>query len=155
MLYKKHKKKQAIKLQAITTPDGLFHHLHGPEIGHTHDMYMYALSGVDNRFAHILETYGKQYIVFGDSGYSWRVFLKIPFTGASLAATQRAFSKAMVKVRITALRSVMQLKRLWRLTGVNRKMRLGEMPAELIYRAVVVLTNLQNCISPNIISQFF
>lgn len=49
----------------------------------------------------------------------------------------------------------MEVKRLWGSTDAEQKMRLGEMPSGLIYREAVVMKNLQNCVSPNIASQFF
>lgn len=155
VLYNGHKRKHAIKFQAVTTPDGLCIHLHGPEVGRRHDMYLYACSGLDDHLPQILSIDGKQYIVYGDSGYTWRVFLEVPFSGANVTVVQRAFNKAMSKVRITVEWFFMEVKRLWGLTDADRKLRLGEMPAGLIYRAAVLLTNLRNCVSPNIISQYF
>lgn len=155
VLYNGHKRKHAIKFQAVTTPDGLCIHLHGPEVGRRHDMYLYAASGVNENFEEIMDIDGKKYHIFGDSGYSWRVFLEVPYSGANVTVAQRAFNHAMSKVRITVEWFFMEVKRLWGLTDAKRKMRVGEMPAGLIYRAAVVLTNLRNCVSPNIISQYF
>lgn len=49
----------------------------------------------------------------------------------------------------------MEFKRLWGRTSADRKLRLGEMPACLIYHVAVFLTNLRNYLSPNIILQYF
>lgn len=46
-----------------------------------------------------MEVNGKQFIVFGDSGYSWHIYLKVPFAGENLWAA-RAFNKAMSAVYI-------------------------------------------------------
>lgn len=43
----------------------------------------------------------KQFVVYGDLGYSWRMRLEVSFSGAKLSDVQKAFNKAMTTVRTT------------------------------------------------------
>lgn len=45
--YNAHKRKHALKYQAVTTPDGIFFHMSKPVVGRRHDWYMYIQSGLD------------------------------------------------------------------------------------------------------------
>lgn len=63
-------------------------------------------------FAQIVEVGRKQYIVFGNYGYVWCVFLELPFAVATLTAVQRAFIEATSKVWITVERYFTDVKRL-------------------------------------------
>ena len=40
VVYNGHKRKHALKFQAVTNPNGLFIHLHGPEYGRRNDMFL-------------------------------------------------------------------------------------------------------------------
>lgn len=155
VVYNGHKRKHALKYQAITTPDGMCVHLFGPEVGRRHDMFLYAASGADAMLEGILEIDGRQYVVYGDSGYSARVFLEIPFDGASLSAVKKAFNKAMSKSRVTVEWFFKEVKLLWSFVDCKRRLRLKQMPVGLLYRAAVLLTNFRNCVEANEISQFF
>lgn len=155
VLYNGHKRKHALKYQAITTPDGMCLHLFGPEVGRRHDMYLYHAAGTDAMLEGIMWINGKQYVVFGDSGYSVRVFLEIPFEGSNLSATKKSFNKAMSKVRVTVEWLFKEVKLLWSMVDSKRRMRICQAPVGLMYRAAVLLTNLRNCVQPNPISQFF
>lgn len=155
VVYNGHKRKHALKFQAVTTPDGLCIHLHGPEVGRRHDMFLYASSGMDAQLLDVMTVNGKQFIVYGDSGYSWRVYLEVPFAGANLSAVQKAFNKAMSAVRISVEWYFKCVKQLWSFVDSKRKLRVRQMPVGLVYQAAVLLTNLHNCIQPNEISQYF
>lgn len=45
--YNGHERNHALKFQAISTPDGLCVHVHGPEVGCHHDMWLYHNSHMD------------------------------------------------------------------------------------------------------------
>jgi len=68
--YNGHKRKHALKYQAVTTPDGLILHVYGPLEGRRHDWTLYMRSGLDESLGDLLLVDGKQYVIYGDSGYS-------------------------------------------------------------------------------------
>lgn len=102
VVYIGHKYMHATEFQELTKPDVLRVHLRGPEVGQHHDIFLYLQSGLDDVLAQIMVVDGKYYIVYGYSGYIWRIFLEVQLAGANLSPVQNAFNKAMTKVRISA-----------------------------------------------------
>lgn len=95
--YNGHKRKHVFKYQTITTPDGICIHVLGLEVRRKHDMFLYVLSRMDEMFQSILKINGKHYVVFGDSGYTWRVYLEVSFDCANLEKVRIAFKTAISK----------------------------------------------------------
>lgn len=149
MAYNGHKRKHVLKFRAITTPDGIGLHLYGPKVGRRHDIFLYAASSMGEMLPTLTMVQGKQYDVFGDSGCSWRVYPEVPLGGANLDDVRSAFNKTISKAHISVEWYFMELKRLWGLVDAKHKLRIRQMPAELIYRAAVLLTNFHNCARAN------
>ena len=68
-VYNGHKRKHALKYQAVTTPDGFIANFFGPVVGRRHDWWMFAQSGLDEVLRTVLSIGDKQYVIYGDSGY--------------------------------------------------------------------------------------
>lgn len=100
-VYNGHKRKQALKFQAMTTPDGWCAHMYGLEVGQRHDMVLYNDSGVHGFLSVVLHIYGKKYMVYGHSGYLRRDFLEIPFKEGNMTVLEAAFNTAMPKAWVT------------------------------------------------------
>lgn len=101
VVYNGHKRKHALKFQAVNTPDGMIQHVAGPMEGRRHDWNLYIESGLEANLPRVLEIEGERYRIYSDSGYSRRWFMEVPFQGANLTDAQKAFNTAMSKVRIT------------------------------------------------------
>ena len=153
--YNGHKRKQALKYQAVTTPDGLILHAHGPLEGRRHDWTLYVRSGLEENLEEVMMVNGIQYCLYGDSGYSLRLFLEVPFQGSNLTHSQRALNVAMSRVRVTVEWAFKEVKLYWTTVDFKRKMRFAESPVGALYLAAMLLTNMRNCIYPNTISQYF
>ena len=99
--YNGHKRKNALKFQSLTTPDGLILDAFGPLEGRRHDWTLYIRSDAEDLLHIVLEVSdGMKYCIFADSGYKVRCFLRISFQGSNLTASQRAFNKAISSVRV-------------------------------------------------------
>lgn len=155
VLYNGHKRKHALKFQAVTSPDGLLLHACGPKVGVRHDWRMYVESGLEEELPTLLIIDGKQYCLYGDSGYARRLYLEVPFSGAHVTYGQRAFNKAMASVRVTVEWFFKIVKKYWTAVDFKRKMRIGLGPVGLVYSSAMLLTNIRNCLHPNQISQYF
>ena len=59
--YSGHKRKYALKNQAVAAPDGLILHVSGPIQGRRHDWTIYARSGLEAQLGSNLFVDGKQY----------------------------------------------------------------------------------------------
>lgn len=64
-------------------------------------MFLYAASRIDDLLSTIETMEGNQYAVSGDAGYSYRVYLEVPFAGENLDEIQTAFNRSISKVRIS------------------------------------------------------
>ncbi|ETV99808.1 hypothetical protein H310_07850 [Aphanomyces invadans] len=59
--YNGHKRKHAVKYQAVASPDGIIVHLFGPEAGSRHDAYLLARSDLVNKLQQKLLIDGTRY----------------------------------------------------------------------------------------------
>ena len=102
VLYNGHKRKHALKYQAVLTPDGMLLHVYGPLEERKHDWNLYTRSGLEEKFPNCMQLEdGTRFCIYGDSGYSRRWYLYTPFQGASLSPDQSSFNEAMSAVRVT------------------------------------------------------
>lgn len=153
--YNGHKRKHALKFQAVTTVDGMFYHMFGPVEGRRHDWTLYARSELDEQLEDVMVVDDVQYCIYGDSGYNERAFLEIPFQGSSLTENQAAFNKAMSAARITVEWMFKEVKTYWTMVDFPRKMRVLQAPVGSLYVAAVLLSNIRNCFYRNETSIYF
>ena len=112
-------------------------------------------SGLDDVLQELLFVDGKQYCVYGDSGYNRRSYMEVPIQGSHLSNAQKAFNAAMSRARVTVEWIFKEVKQYWSTVDFKRKMRSGESPVASLYLAAMLLTNMRNCVYPNPISQYF
>jgi hypothetical protein len=89
-----HKRRNGLKWQCITAPDGLFLHVFGPFEGRRHDMHLYTESGLDGVLSDALLIDGAQNYLFGDSGYAIRPHLITPYEGSVLTQQEQCLTSA-------------------------------------------------------------
>ena len=153
--YNGHKRKHALKFQAVSTPDGLFLHTFGPIEGRRHDWTLYMQSGIEEQLEKVLQIEGKQFCIYRDSGYNARPYMDVPFQGSSLTTEKSAFNKSMSSARISVEWMFKEVKLYWSHVDFKRQMRVGQSPVGLLYNACMLLTNFRNCLYPNATSQYF
>ena len=153
--YNGHKRKHALKFQAVNSPDGMIPHTYGPMEGRRHDWTLYVRSGLDEQLPVLLNVEGKRYCLYGDSGYSRRWFMEVPYQGSALSAEQRVFNKSMSLSRITVEWVFKEVKMYFSTLDYKRKMKVLESPVGSLYIAGMLLCNMRNCIYPNQISRYF
>ena len=101
VLYNGQTRKHCIKFQALTTPCVMAMLVAEPIEIRPHDWTLYLQSGLETTLGQLLEFEGKCFMIYGDSGYSARYFLYLPFNGSNLSDAQKAFNTAMAKSRVT------------------------------------------------------
>eukprot|EP00171_Calliarthron_tuberculosum_P009482 IDg9482t1 len=153
--YNGHKRKHALKYQAVNSPDGMILHAYGPMEGRRHDWTLYVRSGLDEQLPSLLNIEGKRYCLYGDSGYSKRWYMEVPYQGSNLNAEQRALYKAMSSSRITVEWIFKETKMYFSTLDYKRKMKVLEFPVGSLYMAGMLLSNMRNCIYLNQISCYF
>lgn len=95
VIYNGHKRKHALKFQIVVASDGIVLHAAGPCAGIRQDWMIYLESGIDEKLPVVLKIFGTLFCIYGDSGYSQRHFMEIPFEGSQLTDGKRDFTKAM------------------------------------------------------------
>lgn len=110
-------------------------------------------SGLEEELESPLTTNGKQYVIYGDSGYNIRVFMDLPFQSSNLNSAQKAFNMAVSKVRVIVEWMFKEVKLYRTKLGYKRKMRIAESPVGALYLGAMLLTNMFNCVYPNTIAQ--
>ena len=126
VVYNGHKRKHALKFQALNTHDKLILHMHGPVEGRRHDWTLYTQSGMDSLLPVVLDVNGKRFCVYTDSGYNRRWYLEAPFQGSNLKANQLEFNKTMYSVRITVEWIFKEVKLYYNAVDYKRKLKLFE-----------------------------
>jgi hypothetical protein len=153
--YSGHKRRNGLKWQCITAPDGLFLHVFGPFEGRRHDMHLYTESGLDGVLSDALLIEGAQHYLFGDSGYAIRPHLITPYEGSVLTHQEQCFNKRMSKVRVSVEWAFRDIKRYFSHVAFPRKMVLSRTPAGAWYLASCMLWNFKCCIDGSPTARFF
>ena len=110
---------------------------------------------MDEILPRVLSGEGKQYCIYGDSGYNQRWFIDVPFQGSNIFPAQCAFNKAMSSVRISVDWIFKEVKLQFSAIDFKRKMKVREHPVGMIYLASILLSNFRNCLHPNQMSRYF
>lgn len=138
LFYSGHKRVHCLKFQAVTTPDGIIAHLHGPVEGRRHDLFLVLDSNIK-------ETMEKapfaEYVLYGDPGYNPTNWMVAPYKGAQVTPAQAAFNAAMSSVRVTVEWSFGRVTSLWRLLDFAPALRVLSSPIGSYYQVAVLLTN--------------
>lgn len=136
--YNGHKRTHALKFQVVSSPCGLALHLAGPMEGRRHDWTLYLSSGLDEQLQEVLEVDGRMFCLYGDSGYSARWYLYIPFRGSNLCEARRTFNEAMSKARVTVEWFFKEVKLFW--ASVDFKRRILSTSAALVLCTLQLLS---------------
>lgn len=144
-----------MKLQAVTTPEGLILYATGPMKGCRHDWKLYLRSELYETLDELIFIEDKMYCWYGDFGYNTRAFLEVPFQGFNLTAAQKLCNRAMAGSRATLEWMLKEIKLYWTTVDFKRKLRVGESSIRLLYIGEMLLTNLRSSIYPNSIAKYF
>lgn len=153
--YNGHKRRNCLKMQAVSTPDGLVYHMFGPEEGRRHDMTLFRRSGIEEHLASSLLVGGRQFYIYGDPAYVLRPYLQVGFKGSVLSDEQKAFNKSMSLVRVSVEWAFKDLKKYFTHVDSSRKMVLQKVPVAKWYLVSAVLWNFRACMYGSQSATFF
>ena len=77
--YNGHKRRNCIKFQAMTLPDGLIFNVFGPIEGRRHDIILFCNSELEQSLQQSLMVHGRQFYVYADSAYVLRPYMMVGF----------------------------------------------------------------------------
>jgi hypothetical protein len=78
-IYSGQKRRNCVKFQAVSAPDGLILHLYGPINGRMHDMTLYRESDINSIIQSSMNSLGVQYCLYGDPAHCLRPYLQVGF----------------------------------------------------------------------------
>ena len=157
-LYNGKDRVHSLKYQAINTPDGIIRHMAGPYPGSRHDMFaLHQSEVIPNWIAKFpRRDDGVPHVIYADQGYCVMPGIETPYADGDFDFEHEAYNQAMSSARISVeweFGAILQnwaaldLKRMHQLMS-NRK--IGQ-----TYIVAALLTNMVNCLRPNITSQYF
>lgn len=76
-------------------------HLYGPEVGSRHDWVMYCDRNMDGMLERVLIVDGEKLSIYGESEYSRRPLMEVPFSGSNLTFVQKTFNKGISRGRVS------------------------------------------------------
>lgn len=155
-VYNGWKRKHCLKYHAIVTPDGLISHLFGPIDGRRNDSYLLNESGLLNYLErHAYNTNGIPLQLYGDPAYSVNRYLLSPYQGARITREQRAWNKAMSKVRIVVEWAFKEVISLFGFLDFPKNQKHLLQPVGLQFRVAVLLHNAHVILHRPQIAQYF
>ncbi|CAN0042490.1 unnamed protein product [Sphacelaria rigidula] len=162
-MYNGHKRKHALKYQAVVTPDGMFASLWGLLNGCQHDKRMLELSGLMSFVeCRVYDADGSPYCLYGDPAYGQSEHLCTPFApevgAGELSEEMKAFKKSMSRCRVTVEWCFKEATNKCAFIDRTRQRKSLLIPVGTHYRVCVcvMLSNLHSCLNGgNEISQFF
>lgn len=143
--YNGHKKRNSVKFQAVTLPDGIIFHVSGPLEGRRHDITLLRESGIEEELESSLQIYGNQYYMYADSAYPLRPYLIVGFSGSQLDNDERSFNTAMSKVRISVEWAFKDVRKYFTHLDMSRKMTVAISPVGLWFFSACILCNFRTC----------
>lgn len=155
VVYNDHKRKNAVKFQAIVPPHGMFWHVYGPVDGRSHDWNLFCRSEIESQLEDVLIVGDVQYAPYGDIGYKEWPFLDVPFQQAAYTYEQTCFNTCMSGGRIVIEWMFKEVKTMWTAVAFPRKMCIPQVPVGTLYLAGMLTCNFRNCFYKNQTAIYF
>jgi nuclease HARBI1 len=152
--YNGHKRRNALKWQAVTAPDGMVLNLFGPMEGRRHDMHIFHSSDIEDKLSGSMLFNGIQYHLYADAGYVLRPYMLVGF-GGSLAPQEQDLNRRMSRVRVAIEWAFKDIKKYFAHAAFPRKMVLSRAPIGSWYLASVLLWNFRVTLYGSPTSKFF
>lgn len=99
--YNGHKRKHALKYQAVNTFDGMVVYLYGSLERQRHEKTLYIRSSLKAVLPNVLDVNSRRYCLYDDTVFNRGWFMEVMHQGSKLPLIQTAPNKAMSAVRIT------------------------------------------------------
>ena len=95
-----HHRDHGLAYQSLVFPNGMIGDLYGPAFGRRHGACLLEKSKLNDRLPRVQENNPIQYKVYGDAAYPTTSHADRGFRGANLTAAQRAYNRALSRVRV-------------------------------------------------------
>ncbi|KIJ34460.1 hypothetical protein M422DRAFT_182036, partial [Sphaerobolus stellatus SS14] len=142
IVYNGWKRIHCLKYHAVVSPDGLVIHVHGPVDGRRHDETVYKESGLaDILDKHFWTPNHQPLFLYGDPAYSVAAHMMSPFKGPVVTQDQRAFNRAMSKIREPVEWIFKEVAQQFTFIDFSRSQKILLSPCGLFYLVSLLLCN--------------
>ena len=145
-VYSGDKRLHCLSYQSITIPEGLIYHLYGPEVGRHHDLTLLRKSNLLPQLETTLKIGDRQFYLYGDSAYTLKPWIQVPFSKLPLSGVQLEFNRLMSTVRVPVEWHYKDLKQIWKRNDISRGLHVRQCPVGLLYRVSALLLNFKSCL---------
>ena len=157
--YTGHGRKHAVKLQAVSLPDGIIANTWGPIEGRRHDETLRQWSPLIQQVDSLFKPGDTTLQLLADSAYSGGPYITKGFQATrnrSLTAQEKKYNKALSKARIAVEWGFAELaNRFFKHLRYSKKLKLGESRIGLSIQVAVILSNCCLCLRPGITATYF
>ena len=157
-LYSGKDRVHSLKYQAINTPDGIIRHMAGPYPGSRHDMFaLHQSEVIPNWIAKFPRRGdGVPHIIYADQGYCVMPGIETPYADGDFNYEHEAYNQAMASARISVEWEFGAILQNWAALDFKRMQQLlSNRKIGQTYVVAALLTNIVNCLRPNITSKYF
>jgi nuclease HARBI1 len=164
--YNGHKRQHALKYQGIIASNGIFLEMFGPCLGRDHDARLLHESNLLERLERLPKplSYGQDgpedhldlpFCLYGDPAYPLSETLLKPRHGARLSFNDKLFNYAMSRARQAVEWGFGLVIGQWAFVDFKKNQKIGLQQVGKMYLVTVLLSNIKNCIEPNLVSTYF
>ena len=118
----------------------------GPIEGRRHDSFMLGESGLEDQLRNIAKPDGEPYVLYGDPAYGLTNNILAPFRGADLTAAEKAFNRAMSKVRVSVERGFGKIAQYFAFLDFKMNLKVLLQPVAKYYIVASLLIKCHTCL---------
>ena len=146
IMYGGHKRKHAIKFQAVTLWNGLIGHLSDVYEGKKHDISIFRESAIESCMDVVGARYiNEEFFLYGDPAYKLGNHMLSPFTSVNITTEEILFNQQMARYRIIVEWMFGVVVKDWGFIDYAKNMKLYLQPVANQYVVACLLTNFKSC----------
>lgn len=129
--------------------------MYGPVEGKRHDAFMLNVSGLSPLLQQFVKPNGEPFVVYGDPAYGINQNILAPFRGANLTGDEKAFNKAMSKVRISVEWGFGKITQYFAYLDFKKNQKVLLQPIGKYYLVASILINCHTCLYGSVTGTYF
>lgn len=150
-----HHRSHGLIWQSLVFPNGMMGDLYGPVAGRRHDAYVLSLSELNPRLQQVMQGWPRPLKVYGDAAYPILSHVDRGFRGANLSQAQRAYNRALSRVRISVEWQFGKVVQMFPFVDFSADLNLLLQPIAKYYLVAALLTNAHTTCYGSITSKYF
>lgn len=131
-------------------------HVWGPVSVRHNDLWTLGSSDINDMIARLQSGRAKQYVIYGDSAYSWDTHLRSRYDYGNRNTPRMVLeNKCMSSCRECIEWDYGNVGNMWKFVDFKKGLKLRRMPVSHIYLTAMLLRNAYNCFNGGLTSRYF